>query len=241
MRGIKLVSLLAILVLFIPFCTSIPTSYDTAQIPEDGKNLRVGIGGQIGEVRYPVSSIHYRGFRGDLQVGYGVGRFFENGANVGIAAGNYEYEYYEYNKYKWENTIIQADIYPYIKVGIPTDPVRLSLKYSLGGGIMVVKYGTIIGTIIIRKPYFYFAGTYADILLGIGNPEFLTMGLRVIGVDPDYFPFIGYPPLMLILSSHLYGFTLSFMFGYYDYRYGYYKFSREGWSRNVYFGIGKYF
>ena len=221
MRGIKLISLLVILILFMPFCISMPISYDTAQIPNNDKTLRAGVGGQVAEGIYTISTgcsydrIYYKNnkVRGDLQAGYGVKKFFEGGANVGIALGNHA-----------EDSIpirdeLQADIYPYIKLGIPTDPVRFSLKYSAGAGFMAFRsYRTNEMGLI---PIF---GTYIDLLFGIGNPEFLTVGLRITAKET---------PFILVLSSHLFGFTLSFMYGYYTDNYD--------WSKNIYFGIGKTF
>lgn len=46
MRRIRLIVLLVILALFMPSCISVPMSYDTAQISDNGKNLRAGVSGQ---------------------------------------------------------------------------------------------------------------------------------------------------------------------------------------------------
>jgi len=126
----------------------------------------------------------------------------------------------------WENieditdensgSLVQADIYPYIKLGIPTNPVRFSLKFSMGGGFT------------IQTHYLHLLpslGAYIDLLVGAGNPEFLTVGLRLA--------FPKETPLMLILSSHHSSFTLSFMLGYFADRYDR--------VLNAYFGIGKAF
>jgi len=93
MREIKLIALLLILVLFMPFCISMPTSYDTAQIPDNGKNVKAGMSVQIGKGHIYGYSDRYRDYkvRGDLQVGYGVGGFFEGGANGGVAVGIYNH------------------------------------------------------------------------------------------------------------------------------------------------------
>jgi len=215
MRRINLVVFLVIVILFMLSCVSTPTSYDTAQIPDNGKNLRVGVSGQIGEGRYPVGygfsyyNIRYRKVRGDLQAGYGIKKFVENGANVGIAVGNYSED---------DNSrhYLQTDIYIYTKVGIPTDPIRFSLKHSLGGAL------TESPPDVRAVPLMY-----TDLLFGIGSPEFLTMGLRIDYRAENSF--------MLILSSHISSFTISFMYGYYN------KYYEHEWSKDIYFGIGKAF
>jgi len=269
MRGINLIVFSVIVDLFMQSCTSVPMSYDTAQIPEDGKNLRAGLSGQIVRV-VREEGLSYRGYkvREDFQVGYGVKKSFEGGVNMGVAVGNYrtklyQYYYYYWDYYYWDSLYrlyqyyyywdryydywdiiinqFQVDIYPYIKLGIPTDPVRFSLKLSSGSGFIRTSYVRNVYRIdtIYKVDTVYvdtikvdasggdrtipISGAYIDLLFGVGNPEFLTMGLR-IGYSKEN-------PFMLILSSHLSSFTLSFMFGYF------------GWysdrALNFYFGIGK--
>ncbi len=153
-----------------------------SEIPNNSKNVRVGLGGQY---------YYSRDFniRGDIQAGYGWKRVIELGIMGGISTGNYEYlTCYYYSCYSGPE--FQADIYPYIKLGTPTDPVRFSIKPSLGLGVHLRRYHDETPERGIFLPKL-------DLLLDFGKPERLTLG---ISVYPASTPVEGFISLQIFIQ-----------------------------------------
>lgn len=209
-------------------CFSTPISYDTAEIPDNSENVRIGLGGQYYYGMYEEHDVwggkiynYYSqdiSLRGDVQLGYGLERVFEVGIMGGIAVGDYEYISPSYYK-NHGGSELQADIYPYIKFGIPTDPVRFSIKPSLGVGVHLRSYhdGSPAKPMLLPK---------LDFLVGFGKPELLTLGAVIHPYTPT--------PVMGVVSLHYSKFTFSFMGGY--------GFNSEvGALKTFYLGIGKRF
>ncbi len=151
-----------------------PISYDNAEIPNNSRNVKVGLG-----VGYDKRGFYYTDFilRADIHAGYGMRRFVEAGVDGGIGGGYcippYGVRYYCISPY--------LDIYPYIKLGIPTDPVRFSIKPSLGGRLYFPL------PILSSK---------LDILMGVGKPEYMTLGVSLN---------IPYLFVRKYLNGHIYG------------------------------------
>ncbi len=180
--------------IFLPLCVSTPINYDTARIPDGQASLKVGAGAQGFKGSYTVcgSPYHYSGgeVRGDVQVGYGIRGMAEVGIQGGVAVGEYV-DKRENGTVADSGVFLQADAYPYLKVGIPGKRFRATLKVAAGGGLTSLGEGG------------GYPMAYADLLLGIESPEVLTLGFRVSPIDG----------LLAIGSLHFGLYVLSVMAG----------------------------
>ena len=233
-KGIsRSVALLSVGITFLASCFSTPISYDTAEIPDNSRNLKVGLGGQhyyeIYEDFNPFSgsTFYYsRDFnvRGDVQAGYGWRRIVEVGVMGGVAVGYYKYTMApsHTNRWGWEGLV---DVYPYVKVGIPTDPVRFSIKPSFGQGFLFRQY---------HSRFFLVLSPRLDLLVGFGKPERLTLGASLLPGSNEYTS-----DVLIITSLHHSDYTFSFMSGWNIGHIG----NTGDWyvtpSGTLHFGIGK--
>ena len=196
-----MVLVLILFSIFLPLCVSAPINYDTAQIPDGRATLRIGAGMQRFKGRYYGCGSHtYTGgtVRGDVQVGYGIRRIAEVGVQGGVAAGEYRMSD-ETDSVSSSGTFLQIDAYPYLKVGIPGERFRTTLKVAAGGGLTTLRGGGFYGVEGIG----WYPMAYADLLFGLGTPERLTFGLRVSPVEG----------LSALGSLHLGPYVLSVMAG----------------------------
>jgi len=196
MGNLRSVLLIVLSAIFLPLCVSTPINYDTAEIPDDSTRIKVGGGVQGFKGQYTTnicgssSTTKYSGgaVRGDVHLGHGINRIVEVGVQAGASAGTYEESRYE--QVRNTEAFVQADLSPYFKVGIPSRSFRFSLKVAPQ---LLFYY---------RSPDAVVApSAYADLLFGVGSPEWLTTGLRfsmIHGVGG-------------ILSLHRGRTTLSFM------------------------------
>lgn len=174
MRLLRTALIVILSAIFLPLCVSTPINYDTAQIPDGRTPLRVGVGAHGFKGSYTVcgSPYNYTGgtVRGDVQVGYGFKRVAEVGLQGGMAVGGYE-ERREDGTVSDRGGFVQADVYPYLKVGIPGESFRATLKVAAGGGLTTLGSGGA------------YPMAYADLLFGLGSPERLTFGFRLSPTD----------------------------------------------------------
>jgi len=179
--------------------------YETA---EAKKEKRVGISGQYGEGTYTglcestKYTYKYGGIRADYSAVEEYMSFIEAGFEAGASISGY-IETKDEPDYDHKGAIVQLDIRPIGKIVTPTDPVRLGLKVAPG----LLFYGGVSK----RNAQYDIGGeigslSYVSALLGIGKPEFLTVGYH-------YCPYLYYLPdgfsfVSLAMHYKKYSFTL---------------------------------
>ncbi len=191
-------------ILFLPQCITVPAMYETA---EAKKEKRVGVSAQYCEGTYKglcestKYTYKYGGIRTDYCAVEKHTSYVESGFEAGASINGYT-ETREEPGYEHKGVIIQLDVRPTGKIVTPTDPVRLGLKVAPG----LLFYGG-----ISRRDGQYDVGgeigslSYVSVLLGIGKPEFLTMGYH-------YYPYLYYLPAgfsFLSLALHYKKYSLS--------------------------------
>lgn len=167
---------LLFVLLFLPQCITIPAMYETAE-PKEEK--RGGISAQYGEGSYRglCESTKYNYKYAGLRVDYGNAKRHKDIIEAGFEIGSSLNGFFETSNsdtnYQQEAIMLQLDGRLTGKIVTPTNPVRLGLKAAPG----LLIYG---GVSRINGRY-YSGGeisglSYLSFLLGIGNPEFLTIG-----------------------------------------------------------------
>ncbi len=194
MRLFRTALIVVLSAIFLPLCISTPVTYDTAQIPDGRAPLRAGAGVHGFKGGYTACGSQYRytggEVRGDVQVGYGIRKVAEVGVQGGVAVGGYV-ERREDGTVSDSGLFLLADAYPYLKVGIPGERFRVSLKVAAGGGLTSIGRGG------------GYPMAYTDLLFGVGSPERLTFGFRLSPTDG----------LMAMGSIHFGLYVLSVMAG----------------------------
>ncbi len=187
---------LLFLILFLPQCITVPAMYETAEAREE---KRAGISGQYGEGSYKglCESTKYNYKYGGIRADYGDVKKYGNIIEAGYEIGSSVNMLYETSSsdtnYRNEAIMLQLDGRFTGKVVTPTNPVRLGLKAAPGllvyGGVSRINGRNDIGGEIYGLSYF-------SLLLGIGNPEFLTIGY-------SYYPFLytNFEPYYSILTA----------------------------------------
>lgn len=195
--------------LLIPQCITVPVIYETTETKDE---KRIGISAQYGEGSYSLCGSSYNYKYGGIRADYGYSRKQGNIVESGFELGGSINGVYETSsgeqEYKRETIMFQFDGRLTGKIVTPTNPIRVGIK--LAPGFLI--YGG-----ISRLNGKYEAGgeiaflSYGALLLGIGSPEFLTIGY-------SYYPYGYYfiPPYysFLTLSYHhkKYSITASSLF-----------------------------
>jgi len=148
--------------------------YETAEAKQE---KRAGISAQYGRGTYKglCESTKYNYKYGGLRVDYGnvkeYGKLIEAGYELGASVNGFDETSEDANYYN-RGMILQMDGRLTGKIVTPTTPVRLGLKVAPGlllyGGINQ-RNGEFDGGVEIGSLF------YSSFLLGIGNPEFLTV------------------------------------------------------------------
>ncbi|MCX7995969.1 MAG: hypothetical protein N3A65_09440 [candidate division WOR-3 bacterium] len=170
-------------VLFLPRCITVPAMYETAETKDE---KRIGFSTQYGEGNYSLcgSSYNYKygGVRADWGYSKKQSEIIETGLELGGSI-NGVYEIPDSNHtHKREIIILQTDVRLTGKVVTATDPLRMGIKLAPG----FLLYGC-----ASRSDGNYDVGgefsflSYGALLVGIGNPEFFTIGI-------EYYPFLYY-------------------------------------------------
>lgn len=187
---------LLFLILFVPQCITVPVMYETAEVREE---KRAGISGQYGEGSYKglCESTKYNYKYGGVRIDYKFRKNYGNMMEIGHELGGSINGLYETSSsdtsYRHVAIMLQLDARFTGKVVTPTNPVRLGLKAAPGllayGGFSHINGRYDIGGEIYGLSYF-------SLLLGIGNPEFLTIGY-------NYYPFLytTFEPYYSILTA----------------------------------------
>jgi hypothetical protein len=163
-------------ILFVPQCITVPAMYETAEAKEE---KRAGVSAQYGRGNYSVSfcenTTRYDYKYGGLRVDYAnvkkTGKLLEAGYELGASVNGFDETNVETNAHR-RAIMLQIDGRLTGKIVTPTSPVRLGLKAAPGlllhGGIShrAGKYESGGGISML---------SYVSFLLGVGNPEFLTV------------------------------------------------------------------
>ncbi|MGB9721827.1 MAG: hypothetical protein ACPL28_10155 [bacterium] len=163
-----------------PQCITVPAMYETAETKQE---KRAGISAQYGEGHYTglCTSTKYNYKYGGMRVDYGNVKKYGNIIEAGSSIAGF-YETSSDTNYENEGLIVQLDGRLTGKIVTPTSPVRLGLKLAPG----LILFGGISqrnGEHDVGGEYGFLS--YASLLVGAGNPEFLTVAYH-------YFPYYYY-------------------------------------------------
>jgi hypothetical protein len=152
-----------------PSCFAPLINNDTAQITPKSTNQRISGAFEVGRGRFPCSNkqkFTSIGLAGSYQIGYGISKNFEAGGQFGGGIGQIISESKERN-------IGNLTGLGYLKIGGPMGNFNFAIKLAPGVGILYSPPDI--------KPL---PTGYADLMLGFGNPEKLTLYLGLENFIP---------------------------------------------------------
>ena len=161
-------------------CLSMPAQYDTASAPDGGKAVAgVSVVAMGGTYEVPTDDVGLSdpqpytlgGLRGDFQAGYGFARAVEVGFQSGLFAGVFSSD----GDSPSYTATFQGDLYPYGKFALSSGNLHFALKLAAGGGLVYMSGDAIPFPIL---------GVYSDLLVGMGDPEKFTFGIRASTHQP---------------------------------------------------------
>jgi hypothetical protein len=154
-----------------PSCFAPLINNDTAQINPKSTNQRISGAFEVGRGRIPSCGTSKEftsiGLAGSYQIGYGFSKNFEAGGQFGGGIGQIVSESKE------RNIIGNLTGLGYLKIGGPMGNFNFAIKLASGVGILYSSPD-------IRP----LPTGYADLMLGFGNPEELTLYLGLENFIP---------------------------------------------------------